>query len=71
MRVAVFTDTLDEVNGVGRFLAAMMAEARGKGVDLDSVHTCSAAPDAGSRFTKKFLRRCSRCHDALLIPVCR
>jgi glycosyltransferase involved in cell wall biosynthesis len=42
MRVAVFTDTLDEVNGVGRFLSTMAAEAHLKEAHL-TIHTCSAA----------------------------
>ncbi|CAA9440640.1 MAG: hypothetical protein AVDCRST_MAG64-4133, partial [uncultured Phycisphaerae bacterium] len=41
MRVALFTDTLDEVNGVARFVRDMAAQATRAGRSL-TIHTCGA-----------------------------
>jgi glycosyltransferase involved in cell wall biosynthesis len=43
LRVGLFTDTLDEVNGVGRFIRDMGEEARRLGRQL-TVHTCTDTP---------------------------
>jgi glycosyltransferase involved in cell wall biosynthesis len=43
MKVGLFTDTFDEVNGVGRFLRDMSSEARQRGCQL-IIHTCSQRP---------------------------
>jgi glycosyltransferase involved in cell wall biosynthesis len=43
LKVGLFTDTLDEINGVSRFLADMSAHAHQSGFSL-TLHTCSAAP---------------------------
>ncbi len=43
MRVGLFTDTLDEVNGVGRFIRTMQQEAQKAGASL-TLHTCTASP---------------------------
>jgi glycosyltransferase involved in cell wall biosynthesis len=52
LRVGLFTDTFDEVNGVGRFLQDMSEQARRAGRQL-IVHTCSenprSTPDSLSR----------------------
>ena len=40
LKVGLFTDTFDEVNGVGRFVRDMAAQANAAGCDL-TVHTCS------------------------------
>ncbi|HEY7091267.1 MAG TPA: glycosyltransferase [Tepidisphaeraceae bacterium] len=45
LRIGLFTDTFDEVNGVSRFLRDMSQEARRLGRRL-VVHTCSDHPDA-------------------------
>lgn len=41
LRVGMFTDTLDEVNGVGRFIRDMSEQAEVAGANL-TIHTCSA-----------------------------
>jgi glycosyltransferase involved in cell wall biosynthesis/predicted metal-dependent phosphoesterase TrpH len=43
LRVGLFTDTFDEVNGVGRFLQDMSEQARRAGRQL-VVHTCAQQP---------------------------
>ncbi len=40
LKVGLFTDTFDEVNGVGRFVRDMAAQATAAGCDL-TVHTCA------------------------------
>ena len=41
LRVGLFTDTLDEVNGVARFLETMSSQAELRGAEL-TLHTCTA-----------------------------
>src|SRR5205085_599544 len=41
IRVGLFTDTLDEINGVGRFIRDIGARAQQSGVNL-KIHTCNA-----------------------------
>jgi glycosyltransferase involved in cell wall biosynthesis len=43
IKVGLFTDTLDEVNGVGRFLREMSAQAARHGRSL-TIHTCAESP---------------------------
>lgn len=43
LKIGLFTDTLDEVNGVGRFLRDMSAQAQRLGHSL-TIHTCGPAP---------------------------
>jgi glycosyltransferase involved in cell wall biosynthesis/predicted metal-dependent phosphoesterase TrpH len=43
LKVGLFTDTFDEMNGVGRFLRDMQEQARRSGREL-VVHTCSPSP---------------------------
>jgi glycosyltransferase involved in cell wall biosynthesis len=48
MRVGLFTDTFDEVNGVGRFIRDMGARGKRAGFNL-KIHTCQAlAPSPGT-----------------------
>ncbi len=47
LRIALFTDTLDEVNGVARFVRDMGAEARRSGRSL-TIATCGTGPTDGS-----------------------
>lgn len=42
-RVGLFTDTLDDINGVWRFLSDMAHQAQAQGCDL-TIHTCSSRP---------------------------
>jgi len=49
MRVGVFTDTFDEINGVSRFVQDMSRQAGVLGRSV-VVHTCSATPDATKDF---------------------
>ncbi len=44
LRVGLFTDTLDEINGVGRFIRDMGIRARRAGVAL-KIHTCGPGPE--------------------------
>ncbi|HEX3355920.1 MAG TPA: glycosyltransferase [Tepidisphaeraceae bacterium] len=44
LRVGLFTDTLDEMNGVGRFIRDMGTRARRAGVSL-KIHTCGPGPE--------------------------
>lgn len=59
MRVGLFTDTLDEVNGVARFLRDMAARAAGAGRQL-VIHTCSEAPTVEVTGRKNFVPLLSR-----------
>jgi glycosyltransferase involved in cell wall biosynthesis len=43
LKVGLFTDTFDEMNGVGRFLRDMLEQARREGREL-IVHTCAQNP---------------------------
>ncbi len=43
LRVGLFTDTLDDINGVGRFIRDMGAQAERGGRNL-TIHTCSTHP---------------------------
>jgi glycosyltransferase involved in cell wall biosynthesis len=44
LRVGLFTDTLDEINGVGRFIRDMGNRAKRAGVTL-AIHTCGPGPE--------------------------
>lgn len=54
MRVGVFTDTFDEINGVTRFIRDMAAQADLRGLSL-IVHTCNSAPKLDLPYRKNFL----------------
>ncbi len=43
LKVALFTDTIDEINGVARFIRDMATQATATGCSL-TVHTCTAKP---------------------------
>lgn len=43
VKIGLFTDTFDEINGVGRFLRDMLARARAHGREL-LVHSCCSRP---------------------------
>src|SRR4029079_13149194 len=43
LKVALFTDTFDEINGVGRFLRDMSAQAHQLGRQL-TIHTATQTP---------------------------
>jgi len=47
LRVGLFTDTLDEINGVGRFIRDMGEQSKRLGRQL-TVHTCIEKPPEGS-----------------------
>ena len=49
MRVGVFTDTFDEINGVSRFVQDMSRQAHTQGRHL-IVHTCNIEPDPLKNF---------------------
>lgn len=53
LRVGLFTDTLDEVNGVGRFLAGVATQATARGRSF-TLHTCAAAPRVDLPARKNF-----------------
>ena len=53
MKVALFTDTYDEINGVARFVKDMDAQATAAGVQM-TIHTCSAQPKGKSPNRKNF-----------------
>jgi glycosyltransferase involved in cell wall biosynthesis len=59
MRVGLFTDTLDEVNGVARFLRDMGARAAGAGRQL-VIHTCTHNPSVQTPGRKNFVPLLSR-----------
>jgi glycosyltransferase involved in cell wall biosynthesis/predicted metal-dependent phosphoesterase TrpH len=53
MRVGLFTDTFDEVNGVARFLRDVGERAHGAGREL-VVHTCGGRAEEGRPWRKNF-----------------
>jgi glycosyltransferase involved in cell wall biosynthesis len=53
LRVGLFTDTLDEINGVGRFLRDMGEQAALRGRTL-RVHTCRRQPRLNLAYRKNF-----------------
>lgn len=53
LRVGVFTDTFDDVNGVVRFVREMGDEATERRLAL-TVHTCSSAPTYEAPYRKNF-----------------
>jgi glycosyltransferase involved in cell wall biosynthesis len=53
LRVGVFTDTFDEVNGVVRFVRDMAAQARRLGRQY-VVHTCTDAPSFPAAYRRNF-----------------
>jgi glycosyltransferase involved in cell wall biosynthesis len=59
MKLGVFTDTFDEINGVARFIQDMCRQARGQGKSL-IVHTSSAHPCVMSPSRKNFTPLLSR-----------
>ena len=52
-RVGLFTDTLDEINGVGRFIRTMVDHA-GRNEAKLIVHTCTSAPTHDGPWRKNF-----------------
>ena len=59
MRVGLFTDTLDDVNGVARFLRDMSGQAAAAGRQL-VIHTCTDTPAAEVPGRKNFVPLLSR-----------
>lgn len=59
LKVALFTDTFDEVNGVGRFVRDLAGEAGRRGRQL-GVHTCSAHPKLDAPYRRNFAPLLSR-----------
>ena len=59
IRVGVFTDTLDEVNGVARFLRDMGGRATRAGRQL-TVHTCTDSPVIDEPYRRNFAPLLSR-----------
>ncbi|MGH7214718.1 MAG: glycosyltransferase family 4 protein, partial [Tepidisphaeraceae bacterium] len=53
MKVGLFTDTLDDVNGVARFIRDMGEQASASGCQL-MVHTCTASPRQELPWRKNF-----------------
>ncbi|HTW94110.1 MAG TPA: glycosyltransferase [Tepidisphaeraceae bacterium] len=53
LRVGLFTDTFDEINGVARFVRDMSDQANGRGCDL-TVHTCVSQEKFNSPSRKNF-----------------
>lgn len=53
LRVGVFTDTFEDINGVSRFLQTLGAEAANRGRNL-TIHTCSAEPRLEVPYRKNF-----------------
>jgi glycosyltransferase involved in cell wall biosynthesis len=53
LRVGLFTDTLDEINGVGRFIRVMAGQAQLHGASL-TVHTCNKSPLESPAWRKNF-----------------
>ena len=54
LRVGVFTDTFDDVNGVVRFIREMGDEAAVRQLAL-TVHTCSSEPSFDAPYRKNFM----------------
>ena len=52
-RIGLFTDTLDEVNGVGRFIRSINDHAQQQDCNL-IVHTCSTTPASEAPWRKNF-----------------
>jgi len=59
LKLGVFTDTFDEVNGVGRFIRDMSRQARERGRTL-MVHTSVADPKVSDPSRKNFAPLLSR-----------
>jgi glycosyltransferase involved in cell wall biosynthesis len=59
MKLGVFTDTFDQINGVGRFIQDMSKEARRRGREL-VVHTSTTDPKVDCPSRKNFLPLLSR-----------
>jgi len=53
MRLGVFTDTFDEINGVSRFVQDMSRQAHDAGRSM-TVHTCTKNPKTNVTWRKKF-----------------
>jgi len=53
MKVGVFTDTFDEINGVSRFIQDMNTQAAAAGRSM-LVHTCTDAPTVNDPLRKNF-----------------
>jgi glycosyltransferase involved in cell wall biosynthesis len=53
MRLGVFTDTFDEMNGVSRFLRTLGNQAQQRGRSL-TIHTCAAGVNTVEPFRKNF-----------------
>ncbi len=53
MKVGLFTDTLEEINGVGRFIRDMSEQAALAGRKL-TIHTCSSNPRLDLPYRKNF-----------------
>ncbi len=59
MRIGLFTDTIDEINGVARFVRDIGAHAAQTGRSL-TVHTCSAKPSFDAPWRRNFVPLLSR-----------
>lgn len=53
LKLGVFTDTLEDLNGVSRFLQTLGGESRARGRSM-TIHTCSAEPKLDVPFRKNF-----------------
>jgi glycosyltransferase involved in cell wall biosynthesis len=53
LRLGVFTDTFEDINGVSRFLQTLGGEAATRGRKL-TIHTCSAEPRVDAHCRKNF-----------------
>ncbi|MGE5610146.1 MAG: glycosyltransferase [Bacillota bacterium] len=59
LRLGLFTDTLDDINGVSRFLRDMASQAHNQNLKL-IVHTCSNTPTVALPNRKNFIPLLSR-----------
>src|SRR5581483_1739774 len=59
IRVGLFTDTFDEMNGVSRFIRDISAQAQQSGMNL-KIHTCLTTGCASAHATKAFAPLLSR-----------
>lgn len=53
LKLGVFTDTFEDINGVSRFLQTIGSEASSRGRNL-TIHTCSAEPKLDASYRKNF-----------------
>jgi len=59
LKIGLFTDTLDDINGVGRFIRDMGEQSARLGRSL-TIHTCSDAPKFDLPYRKNFVPLLSR-----------